>query len=345
MILVLLLPRLEVRPQYMLLTTPAGYLLAGAVFMPVVQKHTIASDPRSAGFLFSGAVVSAGAIMLCLLAVLNCIPRVLANYASIQKNLFVDRLDFLPVGSQVELARVWRSRCAEIASPQLQYWTAAAFQTAQNIRFAGAENNDVSDVWIVRKEGGTCTSRISTETAPVLGEVIPVQLSANTLVNVYRSQPIDEATLPALIGSANFKPLHLNLEWTLLGQSTPVAAQAGQRITITQAWRVDSLPADLRLDDVHYTQFVDLKDPGGHVQRLISNGHLTYGRLWTPGEYVLSRLTAVMPADLGPGDYELQLSLFDGKSQKNAVYFDLNDRGEPIWDKPMISLNRHIRVA
>ena len=122
--------------------------------------------------------------MLCALAALNGIPRVLANYASIQNNLFVDRLDFLPVGSQVQLARAWRANCAEIANPQLQYWTAAALQTSKGIRFAGAENDSQSDVWIVRRPGGTCTSRISSEGAPILADVIPVQLSANTLVNI-----------------------------------------------------------------------------------------------------------------------------------------------------------------
>ena len=147
------------------------------------------------------------------------------------------------------------------------------------------------------------------------------------------------------MGAAAFKPLHLNLEWTLLALSAPQAARAGDGISITQAWRIDALPAGLKLDDAHFTQFVDLKYPGGQVQRLLSNGHLTYGRLWRPGDYVLSRLMPTLPAGLPAGEYELALSLFDGKAQKNAVYFELNDRGEPIWDKPMVTLARKIVVS
>ncbi len=342
-ILVLVLPRLEVRPQYMLLTAPAGYLLAAAAFIPRgLPSSTL--EPNRETQLVPARALSYGAVTLCALAALNGIPRVLANYGAIQKNLFVDRLDFLPIGAQVRLARVWRADCIEIANPQLQFWTAASFQTAKNIRFAGAENDAQSDVWIVRNAGGTCTSRISTESAPVLADVIPVQLSPNTLVNVYRSAPINEATLASQLGAPNFRPLHLNLEWTLLAQSVPKTAHAGETISVTQAWRIDSLPADLNLDAVHFTQFVDLKYPNGTSARLLSNGHLTYGRLWRPGDFVLGRLTPTLPADLPPGNYELSLSLFDGKLQKNAVYFDLNERGEPIWDKPMIAITRPLVI-
>ncbi len=339
MVFVLILPRLEVRPQYMLLTTPGGYLLAGAAF--AIRRQETGDRKQKVDIL--SPVSRLLSSLLCLLALLNSVPRVLANYNAIQQNLFIDRIDFLPIGPQLKMAQQWRNDCAEIANPQLQYWTAAAYESAKNIRHAGSQNNAQADVWQVRKDGGTCVSRIGFEGAPVYAETLPLTLTANTTINTYRSKPIDDSVLAKELSATDFKPIWLNLDWTLISLNSTPQARAGEVLTATQVWRIDNLPNELH-DDWYFTLFVHLVAKDGTKRSILENGHMIRGSLWRPGDYILNRLTPTLPKDLPAGEYELQISLFDGRLRKNAVYFYKNEKGEPIWDQPIVAVTRTLTV-
>jgi 4-amino-4-deoxy-L-arabinose transferase-like glycosyltransferase len=338
MLLVLVLPRLEVRPQYMLLTTPGGYLLAGAAVL--WRRQETGDRKQKASATPVSRLLSS---VFCLLALLNSVPRVLANYNAIQQNLFIDRMDFLPIGPQLKMAQQWRTNCVEIANPQLQYWLAAAFETAKYIRHAASQNNDEADVWQVRKDGGTCASRLGFERAPVYAETLPLPLTANTSVNTYRSKPIDEDALAQELGDPNFKPIWLNLDWTLISVNSTPQAKAGEEITVTQVWRIDNLPNE-PYGDWYFALFVHLVGKDGAKLAILENGHMIRGGLWRPGDYILNRLTPTLPQGLAPGEYELQISLFDGRLRKNAVYFYKNDKGEPMWEQPIVAMTRTLTI-
>ena len=329
---VLVNPALALRPQYMLLTSPAGYLLAGASFAPLRQPLR--------------RWLNIAAVLVCAVALLNGAPRITANIDDIGAHPFADRIDFLPVGAQTKLGQIWRNPCDEVANPQLHYWTASAKQTAKGIRQGGAQFGPQSNVWQVKPNGGTCTSRMNFEPAPPFASLLaaPITLSLNTDTQVvtYRSMPVDEAVLRT--HSAITQPLWLSLNWQLLGQSSPAQAHAGQSITLTQTWRIITLPKAAH-DDWDYTLYVHLVSPDGTTMPLVETGQLPPGVLWRAGDYVLSEVSAALSADLAPGEYTLQLSLYDRVRKDTAVYFEFNERNEPVWEKPMLALTRTLTLS
>jgi hypothetical protein len=89
---------------------------------------------------------------------------------------------------------------------------------------------------------------------------------------------------------------------------------------------------------------VHLVGKDGVKRAILENGHMIRGGLWRPGDYILNRLTPTLPQDLAPGEYELQISLFDGRLRKNAVYFYKNDKGEPMWEQPIVAMTRTLTI-
>jgi len=333
---VLVNPALALRPQYLLLTSPAGYLLAGASLAPLRQPLQRWLNGVAAG--------------VCAVALLNGAPRIAANIDAIGTHPFADRIDFLPVGAQIKMGQIWRSSCAEVANPQLHYWTASAKMTAKGIRQGGAQFGATtgarSNLWQVQPGGGTCTSRMDFEPAVPLAHAlatpITLSLNADTQVVTYRSVPLDDAAVQAQL--AITRPLWLSLNWQLLGYTVPTQMRAGQVLTLTQAWRIVTLP-DTAHDDWDYTLYVHLIAPDGTTMPLVETGQLPPGLLWRPGDYVLGEVSAALPTDLAPGQYTLQVSLYDRVRKDTAVYFELNDRNEPIWEKPILALEQKVEVG
>ena len=333
---VLVNPALALRPQYLLLTSPAGYLLAGASLAPLRQPWQRWLNGVAAG--------------VCAVALLNGAPRIAANIDAIGTHPFADRIDFLPVGAQIKMGQIWRSSCAEVANPQLHYWTASAKMTAKGIRQGGAQFGATtgarSNLWQVQPGGGTCTSRMDFEPAVPLAHAlatpITLSLNADTQVVTYRSVPLDDAAVQAQL--AITRPLWLSLNWQLLGYTVPTQMRAGQVLTLTQAWRIVTLP-DTAHDDWDYTLYVHLIAPDGTTMPLVETGQLPPGLLWRPGDYVLGEVSAALPTDLAPGQYTLQVSLYDRVRKDTAVYFELNDRNEPIWEKPILALEQKVEVG
>ena len=306
------LPTLVMRQQYLLLSAPAGYLLAGAALAPLRRGHHV------------GRACTAGVIGL---ALINGPPRILANINVIAAHPYYDRVDFLPLGVQVQLGQLWRAKCSEIANPQVRGWTASLWRTQQHIQAGGSQLNGQSNVWEIPPQGGTCVTRIGAEPAPPHSAPITLTLSDGTQLITHRSLPIQKNNLP----SSN-KQLWLNLNWRLLQTTAPNIAQAGTSITLTEVWRIEQLPSG---DFSHwdYTLYLNLKTPAGMVVPLIENGLLPNGHIWRIGDYIFSELYATLPPTLSPGNYELQLSLYDRTRKDTAIHVELNPRGEPDWNK------------
>ena len=329
---VLVNPALALRPQYLLLTSPAGYLLAGAGVMPL-RRRALAP------------VLNGATALVCGVALLNGVPRIVANIDDIGAKPFADRIDFLPVGAQIKLGQVWRADCAEVANPQLHYWTASAKETPQGIRQGGAQWSASSNVWEIKPDGGTCTSRMNFEPAPPLADKLAtpltLHLNADTAIVTYRSLPVTDQLLSSTLPAK--QPLWLSLSWMLIGASAPAEVRAGQPITLTHAWRIAALP-DAAHDDWDYTLYVHVVALDGTTRPLVETGQLPPGVLWRAGDVVLSEVTALWPSDLTAGTYTLHVSLYDRAREDTAVFFPLNARDEPVWDQPMLALTQTITM-
>ena len=90
---------------------------------------------------------------------------------------------------------------------------------------------------------------------------------------------------------------------------TPTTAAPGESVAVYMRWQVDAPPgpADLHL-------FVHLGDPSA-APLAQSDGPVMGGeypaRLWAAGEVFSETVTLTLPADLPPGEYPVQLGLYD----------------------------------
>ena len=95
---------------------------------------------------------------------------------------------------------------------------------------------------------------------------------------------------------------------TLLGADCrPRACQAapGQAITLTLHWQ-----AETKIE-TNYTIFTHLLDS---TEKVIINADHTPSKPtqgWVPGEIISDTVTLIMPADLPPGDYPIEIGLYN----------------------------------
>ena len=312
---------LYVGRHYMLISAPAGYLLAG------LGARWLAA--RRAGRALLGIV--------CALTIAVSAQVMAAHVADVAARPFDTRLDNYALRVQQRWSAFWRAQCAEVLNPQLKYWTASAYQTAEHVRAAAAQIgvSSASDVWEIPPGGGACVTRLADEPAPRWADAYAIDADAGTRVITYRSRPISNISARSL-GDPAFAPLPLNIGWTLLAIDSAPTGQAGQSMTLTQVWRIDQLPAEPH-DDWVYPVFVHLVKPDGGRQVLVENAPSIDGRLWRAGDYVISTARFSLPADLIPGAYALEVSLFDPGQRKNAAYF--GPAGEVI-----VTLRRPLQV-
>ena len=136
----------------------------------------------------------------------------------------------------------------------------------------------------------------------------------------------------------DFTPLRTNLGWSLVDMETPAAAAPGELITVTHIWRIDSLPEESHWW-WYYAPFVDLVRPDGSKAVSVDNAPSIIGWNWQPGDYIISTVRLTIPAD-EIGDYQLRLSLFDPNQKKNAVYFDANTP-----DQYVLAIERPLKIT
>ncbi len=109
------------------------------------------------------------------------------------------------------------------------------------------------------------------------------------------SLPATRLDLPTVAGVA------------LLGYSVE-GGGSGETVMITTYWRVDAL-AEGR-DQWYAAVFYHL-DAEGHPQVVNLTGHGQYGARWVEGDIYVERMPITIPAGLKPGSYMLHLGLFD----------------------------------
>jgi hypothetical protein len=95
---------------------------------------------------------------------------------------------------------------------------------------------------------------------------------------------------------------------SMLGYRLEGQAQPGETFICTTYWRVDELlpgRAEWYITVSHH-----LVDPDGDVVANLGK-HGQWGYRWQPGDVYVQRMEIPVPADATPGQYQLEIGLFD----------------------------------
>jgi 4-amino-4-deoxy-L-arabinose transferase-like glycosyltransferase len=97
---------------------------------------------------------------------------------------------------------------------------------------------------------------------------------------------------------------------------TPAVARPGDTLLVTLQWQaVAPMPLD-------YTVYTQLRDAAGQVAAQLDSQPASGTRPtsgWQPGETILDRKAILLPASLPPGDYTLQVGLYELASLKRLT--------------------------
>lgn len=297
---------------YLLLTTPVQYMAAGwgmaALVMALKRGRT--------------AATAAACVALALVPAWNFA----AAAETVYRQPLIDP-GFMPLRWSLRLGKLWQESCSLINGSNF-WWDLSLFQDPRRWRRGGTFANEFSSAWSVAPQGGTCALKQAGPPLPN-AELLPLALDDGSIVRTYRSLPYD-AGRPATTT--------VNLGWTLLHYGAPLSASPGHTVTVIHAWRVDALPEETYWS-FYYAPFLKLIGPDGKVAVSVDRAATLEGWQWRPGEIIFSSVDMRLPADLAPGAYVLQSSLFDPNQKKNAVYFQADRPGQAI-----LTLERTLRV-
>jgi hypothetical protein len=311
----------DLQPMYLLLGSPAGYMLAGAAWL--LFPATVS---RKRATLAVMSVWAAANVFIAGIAFISA-----AN--TVYRQPFVGTLSWLPLRWGERIGVVLREQCNTIvdstdANKDQKLWLASWVQSSRNVQMESARFKPDGNVWAVQPQGGSCVLRPEGQAAPAHADAIPVRFDDGTRFVVYRSRPYTQ-TEPIM---------NVNLGWSLLNLSAPASAKAGDEITIRQDFRIDTLPAEPH-DAWQYQSYVKLLNAQREVVAQVDNGAALLGWVWQPGALLLNTAQLRIPSNVPAGEYTLEISLFDPGQLKNAVYFD------PVAPAtPIVTIQRQLSI-
>ncbi|HEY1408844.1 MAG TPA: glycosyltransferase family 39 protein, partial [Promineifilum sp.] len=130
-------------------------------------------------------------------------------------------------------------------------------------------------------------------------------------------------TRPAAAVQINDQPAIL-LEWpsdsglTLVGYTLDGTAAPGHELNLTSYWRVDQLSPDRA--EWYVASYYHLV---GDVGQIISNVgvHGQWAHRWELGDVYIENVTIPVPADANPGNHHLEMGLFDSVNPRTYSFF------------------------
>ena len=315
----------RVAVYYLLVTAPLPYLAAALGIDWGINRVAPMGRARGTSQLRRQAVVIAAVF-----ATLGMLPiwNFLAAARTVYRQPFSGTTTWMPLRWAQQIGRQWQRECKNVLGQNF-WWELSLFEAPDSWRRGGINVNANSSAWTVQPGGGTCT--LNQDGAPLpMSTVLPFVADDGSQIKTYRSLQAPEARTDALT---------VNLGWTLIDHEVTPRVQPGQRIRIRHLWRVDTLPAEA-FGAWYYAPFVKLRAAGGAQIITVDTATSLEGWMWRPGEYIASDIYVDVPADLAPGDYTVESSLFDPNQKKNAVYFSPQAPGVPI-----LTLERKVIVA
>ena len=209
-------------------------------------------------------------------------------------------LDNIRLGEAARLGRAIRAQCAILINPQDPIWLGSWIGSVGVIRQEAYRENQNGSIAAIGPTGACLAA------------------ARNGVMGIETFAP-DRG-----------RPTHtVNIGWSLTRFEAPAQAQSGRAITITQAWRVDSLSNEPYAN--WYVQpFIKLLDGAGQTLVNVDGAPALQGYGWRVGETMVSNVTLTLPDALPEGEYVLEASLFDPNLKRNAVYFALDAPTAPI---------------
>ncbi|PJF48175.1 MAG: hypothetical protein D6709_13245 [Chloroflexi bacterium] len=317
----------KVHVFYLLLTSPMPYALAGAPLALLERAARHATRKTRYAILALALTVAMVAVAL---------PWWNAHGEAEATTRFPyhhDGLYSLPLFWQMRLAERWRALgCVTLHAQEDARWLASLLGDARPARAEEIHIKGASSIWQVRPEGGECALLMAESPAPARAEAFPMPIPGQKRTDrtpvvpmLYRALPLESALRP----SEGTFIVNLGEGWRLLGLQTPAAAHPGEMITVTHDWRVGLPPAE-PYGSWYFAPFVKLFAPDGRMIVQVDDAPAILGYRWRAGHVQTSAVRFALPADLPPGQYALEMSLFDPNQKKNAVYFDPKQPGTPV---------------
>jgi hypothetical protein len=123
------------------------------------------------------------------------------------------------------------------------------------------------------------------------------------------------------------------LGYDLVGSQEGSAFQVrpGDTLKLTMYWQA------LGTTDLSYTVFAHLLGPDGRLRAQQDNPPCRGAcptTSWVAGEVLTDEYTITVPADAAPGDYRLEIGLYDGATQQRLPVFDA--QGQPAGDRLLL---------
>lgn len=317
----LVLPSWLIHPAYMLLTAPAGYLAAA---VPIAWLEARLRTVKTLALV----------MLIGVPVVFIALNRQAALVQDSYRHPLAGQLAWLPLDAQMQLHDVWQAQCDEVATDEDVRWTASVFQSTLHAlppdKFVQERSTTSGHMWWMPLHSRRCLTQIARTQIP-LSASFPITLTDGTLITTTQLVPF---TPPA-----GLAPLSTNVGWLLLGLKAPRRAIAGTTIKVEHIWQISTLPNE-DYADWYYAPFVKLIAPDGQEIVQVDSAPSVPGSEWRAGDTLISQIELRIPRDAPPGNYILEMSLFDPNQKKNAAYFGSDNPAQPI-----VSLRRRIQIT
>lgn len=302
----------EVHVFYLMLGSPVYYILPALIFSPLRRGEAkIKNNPLRLS-------VSAVGMLL----VMGCAAISLWNFqgeveANVRFPYNHDGLPSLLLRDQKRISGELKAGCSAISAKENDDWLASLLGTMKPVRAWALRAGNVSMSASLPAGGALCSFGVD-EPAPAFAQSTNVAIAGQRRTDhVPLVVRVDKISQGAITQNQN---MPTNLGWTLTHFAATPQAVPGEVITITHAWRVDSLPTEPH-GNWYYAPFLKLVDSSGKTWASVDNAMALEGYTWKVGETLFSTAHLTIPPDAPAGEYTIITSLFDPNQKKNAVYF------------------------